>query len=102
MIDDEKPVQQKLRKIHPNLENHTKSELNNLLKAKIIFPIRHSKWVSNMVPVIKKNGDVRICIDFRNLNKSCQRDNFPLPPMEQILQAVVGLELMSFLDGFSG
>eukprot|EP00253_Pinus_taeda_P019001 PITA_19001 len=102
MIDNKKPVQQKLRKIHPNLENQIKTELNMLLKAKIILPIRHSKWVSNMVPVRKKNRDIRICIDFRNLNKACQKDNFPLPPMEQILQAVAGLELMSFLDGFSG
>eukprot|EP00253_Pinus_taeda_P024466 PITA_24466 len=54
-----------------------------------------------MVPVRKKSGDIRICIDFRNLNKACQKDNFPLPPMEQILQAVAGSELMSFLDGFS-
>ena len=102
MIDDEKSVQQKLRKIHPNLENQIKSELNKLLKAKIIFPVRHSKWVSNMVPVRKKNGDIRICIDFRNLNKACQKKNFPLPPMEQILQIVAGSELISFLDGFSG
>jgi len=55
-----------------------------------------------MVPIIKKNGDIRIYIDFRNLNKACQKDNFPLPPMEQTLQAVAGSKLMSFLDGFSG
>ena len=55
-----------------------------------------------MVPVRNNNGDIRICIDFRNLNKSCQKDNFPLPTMLQILQSVAGSELMSFLDGFSG
>eukprot|EP00253_Pinus_taeda_P005312 PITA_05312 len=55
-----------------------------------------------MVPVKKKSGDIRNCIDFRNLNKACQKDIFPLPPMEQILQAVAGSELMSFLDVFSG
>lgn len=55
-----------------------------------------------MVPVRKKNGDIRICIDFRNLNKASLKDNFPLPTMEQILQSVAGSELMSFLDGFSG
>lgn len=55
-----------------------------------------------MVPVRKKSGDIRICIDFRNLNKAYLKDNFPLPPMEQILQAVAGSKLMSFLDGFSG
>lgn len=42
MLPDQKPIQQKLRKIHPNLESQIKSELNKLLKAKIIFPIRHS------------------------------------------------------------
>lgn len=90
MIADERPFQQKLRKIHPNLEIQIKSELNKLLKAKIIFPARHSRWFSNLVSVRKKNGDIRICIDFRNLNKGCQKDNFPLPPMEQILQAISG------------
>jgi len=54
-----------------------------------------------MVPVRKKNGDIMICIDFRNLNKASQKDNFPLPTMEQILHSVAGSELMSFLDGFS-
>jgi len=55
-----------------------------------------------MVPVRKKNDDIRICIDFRNLNKASQKDNFPLPIMEQTLHSVAGSELMSFLDGFSG
>eukprot|EP00253_Pinus_taeda_P011751 PITA_11751 len=102
MLSEQKPVQQKLRKIQPNLESQIKSELNKLLKAKIIFPVRHSNWVSNMVPARKKNGDIRICIDFRNLNKASQKDNFPLPTMEQILHSVACSELMSFLDGFSG
>ena len=86
MISDDNPVQQKLRKIHPNLESQIKSELNKIYKAKVIFLVRHSKWVSNMVPVRKKNGDIRICIDFINLNKTCQKGNFPL---EQILQDLI-------------
>jgi hypothetical protein len=90
MLSEEKLVQQKLRKIHPNLESQIINELNKLLKDKIIFPVRHSKWVSNLVPVRKKNGDIRICIDFRNLNRASEKDNFPLPPMEQILQSVSG------------
>ena len=90
MISDDKLVQHKLRKIHPNLESQIKYELNKLLKAKIIFLVRHSKWVSNLVPIKKKNGDICICIDFRNLNKACQKDNFPLPPMEKNLQSIAG------------
>lgn len=55
-----------------------------------------------MVLVRKKNGDISICIDFRNLNRACQKDSFSLPTMEQILKLVAGFELISFLDGFSG
>ena len=58
MIFNENFVQKRLRKIHPNLENQIKYELNKLLKAKIIFPVKYSRWVSNLVPVRKKNGDI--------------------------------------------
>lgn len=69
MLSEQKPVQQKLRKIHPNLKSQINVELNKLLKAKTIFPVRHSNWVSNMVPVRKKSGDTKICTNFRNFNK---------------------------------
>ena len=71
---ESKPFQQKLRKYHPSLEPTTKKELNKLLAAKIIFPIRHTQWVANLVPVRKKNGDIRLCVDFRNLNKASEKD----------------------------
>ena len=54
-----------------------------------------------MVPVRKKNGEIRICIDFRNLNKVSLKDNYPLPKMDHILQRVVGSLCFSMLDGFS-
>lgn len=63
------------------------------------------------MPVRKKNGDIRLCIDFRNLNKTLQKDNYPVPSMEHILpvpsmehilQCVFGSEMLSLLDGFSG
>jgi hypothetical protein len=96
------PFQQKLRKMHPKLEPTVQKELNKLLNAKIIFPVRHTQWVSNLVPVRKKNGEIRLCVDFRNLNKASDKDNYPVPPMEQILQQVSGSERLSLLDGFSG
>ena len=68
----------------------------------IIKPIRHSTWVSNLVPVRKKNGDIRLCVDFRNLNVASLKDNYPLPNMEAMLQRVTGCELLSMMDGFSG
>jgi hypothetical protein len=45
----------------------------------------YSEWVSNLVLVWKKNGDIRLCVDFRGLNKAGVKDNFPLPNMELIL-----------------
>ena len=53
-----------------------------------------------MVLVRKKNGEIRLCVDFRNLNKVSLKDNYPLPKMDQILQKVVGSERISTMDGF--
>ena len=50
----------------------------------------------------KKTGDIRLCIDFQNLNKASLKDNYPLPRMDHILQRVVGASRMSLLDGYSG
>eukprot|EP01018_Ginkgo_biloba_P033329 Gb_18650 [translate_table: standard] len=64
--------------------------------------IRESLSPSNLVPMRKKNSDIRLCVDFRNLNKSSVKDNYPLPSLDEVLQIVSGSEMMSFLDGFSG
>ena len=70
--------------------------------AGIIVPIRYSEWVSNLVSVRKKTGEIRLCIDFRNLNKASLKDNYPLPKMDHILQRVVESKRISLLDGYSG
>ena len=77
-------------------------EIKKLFDAKIIVTLRFSKWVANLVPVRKKSGEIRLCIDFRNLNKVSMKDNYPLPKMDHMLQQVVGDERISMLDGFSG
>ena len=53
------------------------------------------------MPVRKKSGEIGLCVDFRNLNRASDKDNYPVPPMEQILQMVSGSKLFSLLDGFS-
>jgi hypothetical protein len=50
----------------------------------------------------KKNADIRLCVNFRNLNQLSLKDNYPLPNMEHLLQRVIGAGMMSMLDGFSG
>ena len=54
------------------------------------------------MPVRKKNGEIRLCVDFCNLNSSCLKDNYSLPKIDQILQRVVGSHRISMIDGFSG
>ena len=73
-----------------------------MYEAGIIAPIRFSEWVSNLVPTKKKTGEIRLCVDLRNVNKVSLKDNYPLPKMDHILQRVVGASRISLLDGFSG
>lgn len=60
-------------------------EMIKLRDGGIIKPIRHSSWVSNLVLVRKKNGDIRLCVEFINLNISLLKDNYDLPNMEAML-----------------
>jgi hypothetical protein len=58
--------------------------------------------VANLVTVRKKSGDIRICIDFRNMNRASLKDNYLVPAMEQILQSVSRSIMLSLLDRFFG
>jgi hypothetical protein len=100
--EDQKPFKQKLRWINPLLLSLIEKEVKNIFDAKIIVSLRFSKWVANLVPVRKKSGEIRLCVDFQNLNKVSLKDHYPLPKMDYILQKVVGSQKMSMLDGFSG
>ena len=100
--ENEKTFKQKLTRINPLLILLIEKEVKKLFDVKIIVPIRFSNWIANLVPVRKKSGEIKICIDFRNLNKASLKDNYPLPKMYQILQNIVGSQRMYMLDGFSG
>ena len=59
-------------------------------------------WLTNPVLALKSNGKWRTCIDFTNLNKRYPKDSFPLSRMDQLVDATVGHELLSFMDAYSG
>jgi hypothetical protein len=59
-------------------------------------------WVSNLVLIDKKQGTIRVCVDYRDINKACPKDNFPTPFIDQIIDDCVGSEIFSLMDGFSG
>ena len=60
------------------------------------------KWISDIISVRKKNGQIRVCVDFRDLNNACPKDDFPLPITEFMIDVTTGYERLSFLDGSSG
>ena len=74
--------------------------MEKLLKVGFIYLIALTKWVSNPVLVDKKQGMIRVCIDFHDLNKECPKDNYPTPFIDQIIYACAGSEFFSFMDGF--
>ena len=88
--------------MHPSLETLVKKELNKSLVDKIIFVLQHTTWVENLVLVRKKLGDIRILIDFINLNQVSLKDNYHVLAMEQILQSVSRSVMLSLLEGFYG
>ena len=97
-----KPVAQPARIFHTEIEGQIVKEVQKLLAAGFIKPIQHSRWLSNIVPVKKKNGQIRCCVDFRNLNKACPKDEFPLSNMDLLIDFAAGNAMFSFMDGFSG
>ena len=97
-----KPIRQKLIPVNPRKAAAMKAEVEKLLKAGFIYPIALIEWVSNPVPIDKKQGNIRMCTNFQDLNKSYPKDNYPMPFIDQIIDAYVGSEVFLFMDGFSG
>ena len=60
--------------------------------------MHQADWIANVVPIPKNNGKVRMCVETRDLNKACPKDDFPLPHID----VLVDNALMSFTDGFLG
>jgi hypothetical protein len=96
-----KPVWQRLRPVHPRKVVAIKLEVEKLLKAGFIYPVALTEWVSNPVPIDKKGGSIRVCVDYRDINKSCTKDNFPTPFVDQIVDDCAGSEIFSLMNGFS-
>jgi hypothetical protein len=96
------PFRHEIRKFNPMLMSIIEKEIKSMLDVRIIVPLRYSDWVANLVPVRKKCGEIRLCVDLRNLKKCSLKDNYPLPKMDHISQRVVGAHRISLLDGYSG
>lgn len=95
---DVTPVVQPYRRIPVALEAKVDQKIDELLKQGIIERVNEpSKWVSPVV-VVPKGDDVRICIDMRRANEAVERENHPLPTIEDFLPHLAKAKIFSRLD----
>jgi hypothetical protein len=99
---DVPPAHQAHYRMNPNNANIIKQDVDKFLKAGFIKPVEEATWLSPIVIVPKKNGKLRICIDYRKLNAATKKDPYPLPFTEEVLDAMAGHAMYTFLDGHSG
>ncbi|KAL0884211.1 hypothetical protein ABMA27_016213 [Loxostege sticticalis] len=89
MDDSQKPVSQPYRRIPIPIEEKIEKKIKELLDSDIIEEVREpSKWISPIVPILKDNGDLRLCVDMRRANMAILRENHPLPTMEHLLPKI--------------
>ena len=79
-----------------------KEEIEKLLKVKFIRPTRYVQWLANIVHVMKKNGKLRVCVDFRDLNVATPKDMYVMPITDMLVDYATNNELLSFMDGIFG
>nr|XP_009803261.1 PREDICTED: uncharacterized protein LOC104248654 [Nicotiana sylvestris] len=94
-------VKQKTRKFKTDLSLKIKEEVSKQFKANVIRVTKYPTWLANIVPVPKNDGKIRICVDYRDLNKASPKDDFPLPNIHILIDNCAKHELQSFVDCFA-
>ena len=98
---DQVPVAQPYRRIPPNQFQEAKDHIRKLLDNGIIQE-SHSPYAAPIVLVRKKDGSLRLCVDYRRLNAKTVRDQFPLPRIEESIDAIGNAKWFSTMDLASG
>ena len=86
--------------MNQNYVARVKEEIDKVLKIRLIRPVKQETWLSPIVVVPKKNGKIRVWVDYRKLNAIPIIDAFPLPFTDSVLNAIAAYDMYSFLDGF--
>ena len=82
--------------------NVVNEEVKWLLENRMILEVQYPNWLANPVVVPKKNGKMKVCIDFTDLNKACPNNSFPLPHIDRMVDVMADHEMLCFMDAFSG
>ncbi|GKV35499.1 hypothetical protein SLEP1_g43756 [Rubroshorea leprosula] len=97
-----RPYKQPPRHMSADVTLKVKKEIERLVKVGFIRTCRYADWLSNVVPVLKKNGKLRVYVDFRNLNLATPKDEYPMPIADLLIDGVAHHKILSFMDGHSG
>ncbi|GKC85523.1 hypothetical protein Tco_1141240, partial [Tanacetum coccineum] len=81
-LDGCPPVRQKKRGQAPERNKAIQEEVEKLMDAGIMKEVHYHSWLSNPVMVKKHDGTWRMCVDFKDLNKACPQDGYPLPEID--------------------
>ena len=95
-------MRQKRRPVSGERAIALKEEVDRLLEVGLIKESFYPYWFANPVLVKKQNEKWRTCVDFTDLNRACHKDSFPLPRIDQLVDATAGHALLSFMDAYSG
>ncbi|XGW04219.1 hypothetical protein V3C99_015402, partial [Haemonchus contortus] len=98
---DSPPIRMKARPVPLGVRPKLRELLLDLVRRKVIEPSK-SDWAFPIVLVEKKDGSIRLCVDYRELNKKIKLDAYPLPNIEAVLQSLAGKQFFSTLDLCSG
>ena len=100
-LSNEEPFKERFCRIAPPLVEEVRKNIQEMLDGGAIRPSQ-SPWCNAVVLVRKKDGSLRFCIDFRKLNDRTRKDSFPLPRVQESMEAMVGARHFSCVDLKSG
>ncbi|XP_070010811.1 uncharacterized protein [Nicotiana sylvestris] len=96
------PVKHKLRKFKPHMSLKIKEEVTKKIKAKVFRVVEYPTWLANIVPVLKKDGKVKVCVHYQDLNRASPQGDFPLSNIHILIDNCSKHELQFFVDCFAG
>jgi hypothetical protein len=96
------PFQQRVRQMRTEVLEEVKKKIEKMLEAGFIRPCRYAEWISSIVPIQKKDGRWRVCVDFRDLNMATPKDEYSMPIAETSINAAADNKILSFMDGNAG
>ncbi|GJW19910.1 reverse transcriptase domain-containing protein [Tanacetum coccineum] len=96
------PFRQKKRGQAADRNQAIQEEVGKLVEAGIMREVHYHDWLSNPVMVKKHDNSWRMCVDFKDLNKACPKDGYPLPEIDWKVESLCGFPFKCFLDAYKG